>query len=470
MRITRTARRTGLSLAGLSLAGLLPAATAAQGYPRPRPGAPKAFVVPARTDFTLPNGLRVTLVPFGNTPLARVVLAVRAGTIDEDADAPGIADVVAEMLQQGTASRSAGEIARAVSGMGAFFGALEATVSATETQLGATVLAEFAPELVRLVADVATRPALPADALARIATNRRRTLAAQRGQPAGAAAAKVAAVLYPDHPYGRAATDSTVAAYTIERVRRFHGEHFAAARAHLYVAGMIEPAALERAIRDAFAGWSRGEADTPEFPRLATAGGIYLIDRPGAAQARLHLTAPIVDPPHPDHIPFVVTDALLGRQGNSRIPRSVREAKGYSYNIISRIVTRPGASVWNLTGDVATPVVGAAVAEVLREIERLRTETPPIEELRGFQNFTAGRFIVLNSTAGDIIQNLQMVDTYGLGPDYLSTYIDRVYAVTPDDVRRMARTYLSAERMPLVLVGDRKAVADQVAPHGHVVP
>lgn len=122
-------------------------------------------------------------MPFGNTPLARVVLAVRAGTIDEDADAPGIADVVAEMLQQGTASRSAGEIARAVSGMGAFFGALEATVSATETQLGATVLAEFAPELVRLVADVATRPALPADALARIATNRRRTLAAQRANP-----------------------------------------------------------------------------------------------------------------------------------------------------------------------------------------------------------------------------------------------------------------------------------------------
>src|ERR671935_1971520 len=140
-------------------------------------------------------------------------------------------------------------------------GDLSVAVEADLTTVGGDVLSEHAPDMVRLVADVARNPALPASELARIKGNKLRDLAIRKSQPQSIAFERFARVLYGDHPYGRVfPTEQMLQGYTIEQVRAFHARQFGARRAHLYVAGVFDGRAVEAAVRQAFGDWARGSA------------------------------------------------------------------------------------------------------------------------------------------------------------------------------------------------------------------
>jgi predicted Zn-dependent peptidase len=159
-----------------------------------------------------------------------------------------------------------------------------------------------------------------------------------------------------------------------------------------------------------------------------------------------------------------VTDALLGGAFGSRITSNIREQKGYTYSPFSTISAHPGEASWVETADVTTKVTGESLKEIFFEIDRLRKEPPPAEELRGIQNNLAGIFLVQNASRAGVIGQLSFVDQHGLGGDYLSTYVKRVMAVTPREVQRIANEYLTPDKMTLVVVGDVKTVKEQVKP------
>jgi zinc protease len=123
-----------------------------------------------------------------------------------------------------------------------------------------------------------------------------------------------------------------------------------------------------------------------------------------------------------------------------------------------------GTAHWVETADVTTANTGDSLKEIRSEIVRLRTEPPAASELAGIQNNLAGTFVVSNASRGGVIGQLAFVDRHGLGDDYLARYVDRVQAVTPEQVTAMARKYLDPEQMTLVVVGDEKVVKGQVTP------
>jgi predicted Zn-dependent peptidase len=82
----------------------------------------------------------------------------------------------------------------------------------------------------------------------------------------------------------------------------------------------------------------------------------------------------------------------------------------------------------------------------------------------------AGVFVLQNSSRAGIIGQLEFVDLHGLPEDYLSSYVRRVYAVTPQDVQRMAQKYIQDDKATIVVVGDRKVIEAQVKPYGTIVP
>jgi zinc protease len=157
-----------------------------------------------------------------------------------------------------------------------------------------------------------------------------------------------------------------------------------------------------------------------------------------------------------------VTDALLGGAFASRITSNIRERKGYTYSPGSALDAHPGQADWVETADVTTNVTGDSLKEIFYEIDRLRKEAPSPDELRGIQNNLAGVFVVQNASRAGVIGRLVFVDLHGLGAEYLSTYVKRVMAVTPEDVRRIASEYLTPDKMTLVVVGDEKTVKPQV--------
>ena len=459
-------RRNVVTLAMLLIAGT---SVRAQKQTPPAAGTPKDFTLSPRTTFTLPNGMVVSMVPFGTVPKVYVRLGVRTGRIDEKANEVWLADITTDLMQEGTTTRTAEQIAREAASMG---GSISATVGPDRTNFSGDVLTERGSDFVKLLADVARHPRFAPSELSRIVTNRQRQLAIAKSQPQPIAQERFATLLYGDHPYGRTfPTESMLASYTIEQVRGFYTANFGAARAHLYVSGVFDVPAMERAIRQSFSDWAPGAPPAVVEPAPApVTRTVALIDRPDAVQSTIFLGLRVPGPADSSYIPFVVSDALLGGAFGSRITTNIREDKGYTYSPFSFIDTKQRATEWAESADVTTNVTGASIKEIFGEIDRLQKERPPADELRGIQNNLAGVFLLQNSSRSGVAGRLAFVDLFGLGDDYLRSYVRRILAVTPEEVQRMTQLYLRPERMQLVVVGDKKVVQSQLAPWATVAP
>ena len=450
-------------LAAALAVALAPFARADKQAP-PAPAPPKGFSVPKPKTFTLDNGMAVTLVHYGTVPKVSIRLAILTGNVNEAANQVWLADLVGDMLQEGTATRTASQIAESVAKMG---GALEVSVDENRTEIGGDVLSESGPGMVALVADVARHPKFPESELARLKGDRQRQLSIALSQPQPMARQKFRAVLYGDHPYGRLfPTEAMLQAYTISDVRAFYDKNYGAARAHLYVVGRFDDAAMEAEIRKAFSDWKKGTPPDLSQPAPHSERAVFLVDRPGAVQSTINLGMPVIDPSNPDWDTLFLMNVLLGGSFGSRITSNIREQKGYTYSPSSQLSSRYRDAYWVEVADVTTNVTGPAIKEVIGEIDRLQADPPSDQELKGFQNYRAGVFILQNSSRGGITGQLEFVDLHHLPADYLNGYVTRVYAVTPQQVQQAAKKYLQDDKATIVVVGDKKVIEDQIKAFG----
>jgi len=446
-----------LAIAGIMM-GVAP--TVAQKQAPPEGGPPKAFTVPANETYTLPNGLRVTLVPYGIIPKAAISLSVDAGEINEGSTRVGVAGLTTDLMKEGTEKQSAQQVAEAAARIGS---TLDVRAGNDQTQLAIDVLQEFAPDAVKLLAEVAQHPRLPQSELDRLKNDALRQIALQNSQPQTIALVRFRKILYGDHPYATVVpTESDIKKLTIQDVRDFYAGNFGAQRAHLYVAGIFDAAAVKKAIAESFVSWSKGPARLENVPVLKPQHVLDVTDRPGAPQSTLIVGLPVPPATSPDAVPLGVTNALLGGSFNSRITANIREQKGYTYSPRSEISRRYHDGYWAETADVTTQYTGPSLKEIFGEITRMQKEPVSDAELKGIQNYLSGLFVIQNSSRSALIGQLENVDFQGLGENYLKTYVFRVNAVTPAVVQKITRDYIKPEEMTIVVVGDKSKISDQL--------
>ncbi len=437
----------------------IPPAFAQKQVP-PEGGPAKAFTVPANETYTLPNGLKVTLVPYGIIPKAAVSLAVDAGEINEGRARAGVSGLTADLMKEGTEKLTSQQVAEAAARMGS---TLDIGAGADQTDLSLDVLQEFTPDAVKLLADVALHPRLPESELERLKNDALRQIALRNSRPQTMALIRFRKILYGDHPYATVLpTEAEVKKLTIQDVKDFYNGNFGAQRAHLYVAGKFDTAAVKKAIADSFASWAKGPARMEDVPVVKPQHVLDITDRPGAPQSTLLVGLPVPPATSPDTVPLLVTNALLGGSFNSRITANIREAKGYTYSPRSELSRRYHDGYWAESADVTTKFTGASVQEIFNEITRMQKEPVSPLELKGIQNYLSGIFVIQNSSRGALIGQLQYVDFQGLGESYLKTYVAKVNAVTPADVQKMTADFIKPEEMTIVVVGDKATIADQL--------
>jgi predicted Zn-dependent peptidase len=432
----------------------------------PAPGTPRNFAIPEIKRFDLPNGMKVRFVAYGSVPKAAVRLVVQSGNIDETANEVWLADVTGGLMREGTTTRTAQQIAKDLAMMG---GALEIGTGLNQTTIATEVFSESTADALKIVADVARNPLLPESDLARIKADSQRTLSIQRSQPGSLASEKFSQAVFGNSAYGRLfPTEAMLGGYSIGQVREFYAKNFGAARSILYVVGRFDAAAVESAVRQSFGDWKAGNpAAKPQITPSASRA-LYFIDRPGAVQSTLRIGLPVIDATHPDYLALTVMNAILGGSFGSRITANIREQKGYTYSPNSSVTPRLSAGSWVQSADVTTNVTGPSIKEILFEIDRLRNEAPSADELRGIQNYLAGTFVLRNSSRVGIAQQLAFLDLYNLSESYLRNYVQNVYALTPADVQRMAKTYIDPAKLAIVVVGDRAKVEEQLKPYGSI--
>lgn len=451
-----------MSMLVLMAGSLAVVPTMAQKQTPPEGGPPKAFTVPANETYTLPNGMKVTLVPYGIIPKVTASVAVDAGGINEGKDHIGIAGVTADLMKEGTQALTSEQLADATARMGS---TLDVTAGADQTIAGLDVLSEFGPDAVGILADVLQHPRLPESELPRLKNDALRQIAVRSSRPQTIALMYFRKILYGDHPYGIVIpTAGDIQKITLQDVKDYYGANFCAQRAHVYVAGRFDSAAVKKAISEKFGAWEKGKPRVQNVPSVKPQHVLEVMDRPGAPQSTLIVGLPVAAPNSPDAIPLGVTNALLGGSFNSRITANIREQKGYTYSPRSEVSRRYHDAYWAESADVTTQYTGASLKEIFTEVDRLKGEPPTAPELKGIQNYLSGVFVIQNSSRGALIGQLQYVDLQGLGEDYLKTYVAKVNGVTPTDVQKLTGEYIKPEKMTIVVVGDKSKITDQLAP------
>ncbi len=432
----------------------------AQKQTPPAGGEPKDFTLPAKQEFTLPNGLEATLVPFGEVPKVTVSMVVEAANVHEGPDQNGLADIVGRLMEEGTSTRSAKQIAAEVARMGGY---LNVSVGSNQTIVSGEALSEYGPELVALMADVLENPSFPASELDRVKNDFKRRMNLARAQPGTQADEKFRATLFPNHPYGRELpTDEQVDAYSLEEVQNFYENQFGAQRTNVYVAGKFDSSEMKEAISSSLSDWRKGPEPNIPVVQPVTKSEMIVLDRPGAPQSTIVLGLPVPSASDPDYMELRVANSLLGGSFGSRITRNIREDKGYTYSPYSSINTRYKAASWAENADVTTEHTGNSLKEIVYEINRLGKEAPTAEELEGIQNYEAGLFVLRNSTPGGIIGQLNFLDLHNLPESFLTNQVQDIYAVTPEQVRATTAKYLRPQDMTLVVVGDKKQIDKQL--------
>src|SRR5215211_7164841 len=412
-------RKKNYIVAALSLVLMQPAFT--QKQTPPAGGTAKDFKLSAKKVQTYANGLKSVVVPYGELPKVTVSLIVKTGNVHEDTEKVWLSDLTARMLREGTPSMNFAALSKKAAMMG---GSLNVNVGPTQTTIAGSVLSEFAPDFIKLLADVAMNPAFPASELERLKSDFKRRLTTQKAVPQAQAQEQFFAAIYKDHPYGKIfPTEEMINSYTVQMVKDFYNNNFGAKRSVLYVVGKFDEKAVNGAIASSFTKWKAGPEVSYPPVNPAPVKDTLVVDRKGAPQSTVMIGLPVVTPTNKDYVPLLVTNSLLGGSFGSRITSNIRENKGYTYSPFSTVQNRKGSSLWYEVADVTSEHTVDALQEIHKEINRLQQEPPSKEELQGIQNYEAGIFVLRNSSPGGIIGQLNFLDLYGLNDNYLTNYI-----------------------------------------------
>jgi len=445
---------TMLALTGLSQA---------QKETPPAGGKPKDFKLADKKTASYANGLKTTMVHYGQLPKVTVSLIIKTGQAHESDDQIWLADLTGRLLREGTASMNFSEISKKAAMMG---GSLNISVGMSQTTISGTVLSEYAPEFIQLISSLVTEPAFPASEIERLKSDLKRRLVTQKNVPQAQATEKFFAAVYGDTRYGKTfPTEAMIDSYTVEMVREYYNKNFGAKRSVLYVVGKFDEKAVTAAINSSLTKWKAGpDVWYPDIKPKAVKDTL-MVDRKGAPQTTVMVGLPVTTPGSKDYIPLQVTNTLLGGSFGSRITTNIREDKGYTYSPFSTIQNLKGSSIWYEQADVTSEHTIDALMEIEKEIKKLQMTPPSEEELKGIQNYAAGIFVLQNSTPGGIISQLNILDLYGLDASYLNNYVKNIYSVTPQMVSEMARKYIDYSKMTKVMIGDQEAIGEQVEKH-----
>ncbi|QOY93232.1 insulinase family protein [Massilia sp. UMI-21] len=443
------------------------APAAAKDLPMPAYGQDKPIPVPTIAKQTLANGLTVWVVPRDGLPRVDYVLAVRGAGFAADApQTPAFANMLAGLLNEGSAKRDSRAIAEAAQGMG---GSVAAGASSDGIVVSANALASQAGPMMQLLAEVARTPSFPEGEVALAKANALQALRVSETQPGFRAERAISKAIYGDHPYSRT-TPTVVAinAVTQGMLRSEHARRMRPDHALLVITGPVKPAEAMKLAEAAFGDW---KASGPQLPQTAAAPASakparILLERDGSVQSAVRLGAPGIAASADEQIPLRLASTILGGGFSSRVNSNLREEKGYTYGASAgaRMNRAGGAIVGG--ADVRNEVTAAALNEFLAEYKRIGTEPVPAKEMEMNKRYVAGGYMISNQLQRSVASTLAQNWLVGLPAEFLGEYVPRIQKVTPEQVRAVANKYFAPDRQSIVVVGDPKAVGEQLKSFG----
>jgi len=426
-------------------------------------GQDKPLPVPAIDQSKLPNGLTVWVVRRTGFPRTTAVLAVRGGIAADPVGREGIAELLADTLKEGTATRSAKRIAEELQGVGGEIAAAAAPDAIFVTVNG---LASGTDTLLGVLGDVARAAAFPAAEVELAKANAVQNLEAREATPEFPGEKAFAQALYGSHPYHVVAPSketlqsATPAVLQEEFTRRFRPED-----SLLVVAGEIDPAAVKATVGRVFGTWKvAGSAIAPPpAPPASASRRLVVVNRKDSVQSLFLVGRLVPTVTEPDYYPLLVANTLYAGAFGSRLVQNIREDKGYTYSPQGRLQAFQKTGVLRVRADVRTDVTAGTLLEIDYELNRMGATSPGDEELARAKRYQTGLYLLRNQAQGALARTLANNWVNGLPPEALGQFVTRVNGVSAGDVRRVGKTYFPSSTHAVVVVGDEAKIKEELS-------
>jgi zinc protease len=427
--------------------------------------------LPRAQEATLPNGLRVVLLEAHKVPTFNMQMVVLSGGLSDKADYRGLASFTATLLREGTGKRSSKDIAEQVDALGATLTA-NSGLSSMTTNISTAGLVENLDQTLELFSDVIRNPTFPQAEVDKYKTRTLAQLQFQRSIPQFLAQEQFSRAIYgANHPAALIAPPAeSIKKLTTKDMADFHATYYRPNNAILAIVGDVTLKEIMPKLEKAFGDWQK--ADVPAFSIPAapaqSESKIYLIDRPGSVQTVLQLGTLGIERTSPDYFAVLLADRVFGGGPSGRLFLNLREDKGYTYGAYSFFSGSKFRGTWGASSEVRTEVTEGAMKEFMNELNRLRNEPVPAEELENAKRAITGSFALSLEQPAGLLQNIITQKLYNLPADYWDTYPQKVAAITAADVQNAAKKYLDLGKLQVIAVGDAAKAREGLTKYGKV--
>ena len=424
----------------------------------PEPGPAPVIQVGDYKTFELKNGLKVFLVENHKIPRVSYSLLLDIKPFAEG-DSLGYTDLAGQLMGTATATRTKDQIDEEIDFIGA-------SLNTSSGSLSGSALKKHNEKLLEIMSDVLLNPVFNEEELDKVKKQTISALAYNKNDPAAISGVVSDALFYgKDHPYGEVTTEATVNSVTIKMCEDYYATYFKPNIAHLAIVGDMTLKEAKKLTKKYFGDWVPGNVPsyaypTPEAPATRK---VSIVDRPVAVQSVIVVGYPVeytlgTD----DYIKARVMNVLLGGS-NNRLFQNLREDHGYTYGAYSSLSQDKYIGSFNAGADVRNEVTDSAITQILYEMERIRTEPVPSDELEKVKNYLTGTFALALEQPATVARFALNIARYGLPSDYYANYLKSLAAVTPEDISEMAQKYISPENCHVFVVGKAEDIAENLA-------
>lgn len=414
--------------------------------------------------FTLPNGLKVFVVE--NRKLPRVAFSL---VLDRDpimeGDKAGMLGMVGDMLTGGTKTRTKDQLDEEVDFIGA-------SLSAGSTSIFGSALKKHQEKIVELMADVLYNPVFPQEELDKLKKQAVSSLAASKDNPNAISSRLASSLNYGrNHPYGEVQTEASIANITIDDIKVYYNTYFKPNIAYLAIVGDINAKEAEALVKKYFSKWAKGNVPSHQYPKpiLPERNMVALVDRPASVQSVVEVTYPMeMSLSDPDYLSTRLLNYILGGGSSSRLFLNLREKRGFTYGAYSSIGADKLATRFSANASVKQVATDSAIHEFIYEIRNLRDNGVDASELENAKATLSGSFGRSLESPSTIASFAINTERYKLPKDFYASYLQRLNALTVEDINAAAKKYLKPDNMYITVVGNGVVIEQSLAVFGEV--
>ena len=430
----------------------------------PEPATPKPINIGDYESFELKNGLKVFIIENHKLPRISYNLILDQEPILED-DKVGYLSIVGQMMREGTETRTKEQIDEEIDFIGA-------SLEAGSTSVFASGLSKYNEKILELMTDVAFNPTFPEEEFEKIRKQTISGLAQAKENPGAIASNLNQALLYgKDHPYGEIQTEETTNNITVEDLKTYHQKYFRPNIAYLAIVGDVNPKKVKKLVKTYFGSWKQEEVEklTYNMPTTPEKNMVGIVNRSNAVQSNINMTYPVdLKLDSEDRIKARVMNQILGGSGSAKLFMNLREDKGYTYGSYSSLSADELVGRFNANAEVRNEVTDSSIVQIFYEMDQVKNGNISEEEMNLAKNSISGSFSRSLERPQTVANFALNIARYNLPADYYTTYLQKVQAVTKEDVQAMAQKYLKPENAYINVVGKASEVADQLKQFGEL--